>query len=159
MKHMTWVVVALLTGCATRYAPAPSDTSMHGHVGSVRLINDQADKAPRVFASDGIITTTTNYRGWADVFISRLEAKLSAIPLKSTKPKVLRVSVPSIMCTGSFLFECTFSAQIERGDGGRQIYTSPARNGYPMDSAFDKALNDSVRMVLDDDALLGYLEE
>jgi hypothetical protein len=147
-------VALILSGCAAQ-VPAPA-SSVRSTVGNVKFINDQADSSPRQLFANGINTATTNYKGWTDVIITKVQERWEP---QSTSPKVLKFSTSSINCSGFYVPDCSIALLVERGDGAKKVYTTPSLSGYPFDSAIGKALDAVAQIVVDDQSLQEYISQ
>nr|WP_322940823.1 hypothetical protein [Pseudomonas sp. s4] len=145
-----------LTGCTTRYRTAPVEQYVMPD-SPVAVSNAQIDKEPRVLFSDGITTYMTDYRGWAEIVRVKVAGAVAQLPVKSPGSKSLRVSINQIDCGGHYVADCAVSIMIETGTGHREVINSGRFNGYPMDSALDKALGDVAGKVLMNSEILDYL--
>jgi hypothetical protein len=148
----------IAASCATYHTPAPQVVSSEP-ASLVRIVNDQPISGPRVFFSDGITTLTTDYDGWTNVIISKAHTQIASAALKPSGPKLLKISIASIHCTGHYVPDCHISLQIERGDGNRKMYSSGPSTAYPVVSALNKVIDESLRVAFADPSLIRYLAE
>jgi hypothetical protein len=150
-------VLLTLTACTTRHYDAPVGEYPYSPNKNVSLINDQLDTQKRVFFSDGITTVLTDYKGWAEILISKIHGELLKLPLHENNTKKIKLSISSIMCGGHYVTDCTVSVIAQIDDGYRSLITSNEFNGYPASSALDKAMNDVAEKVIRDKSIVEYL--
>lgn len=149
-------VALTLTGCTTRYQSAPVEKYVMP-ASLIAISNAQIDKEPRVLFSDGITTYMTDYRGWAEIVRYKVAGAVAKLPVANAGSKSLGVSINQIDCGGHYIADCAVSILIETGTGHREVINSGRFNGYPMDSALNKALSEVAAKVSMNGAIVDYL--
>lgn len=147
-----------ITSCATYVTPAPTLVSVPIEINSIRLINDTPEAGPRTYFGDGITTYKTDYRGWTQVIINSYGVALSQKSRLSNSKKYVSFSIQGINCSGHYVADCSTSLLVTQSDGVKKIYSTDTYNGYPIESALQRALDAAAMLALTDPVLNQFVE-
>lgn len=121
------------------------------------MLNATPESEPRVYFGDGITTYKTDYRKWTQVVVDAYRTALRPYRAGLVADRSLSFALQSINCSGHYLADCSLSLLITRGDGVQKVFSTDKYNGYPIESALNKALNASVELALEDEATSQYI--
>ena len=133
----------LLFGCTTRQvqfvAPELSNTA------PLKIKNVQDPGEFRTVMTDGITSFKGSYYQLNDRLIAKVQQSAIDNGIASDEPLTLRLL--AVRCGGSFLGDCEMSVEVNY-KGKNVLISSDKRNGYPWQSALEKALDEVAEKVI-----------
>jgi hypothetical protein len=145
----------MVSGCATYVAK--QDEIKPSSINWISIKGGNLDSAPRIFMTDGIVTIKGDYTKFDATLISKYEASISAPKGAAAFNKKLVVTISSISCGGSFINNCTMTANVLAGGDIFKTYSTENHYGYGWPPVVDKAMADISQQMASDSALNNYI--